>query len=126
MPQLLDYGKHPDGTQYLVTERINGIRLDQVLDMDCSLPELKRHTVEKPCNACANKAYSSTLELVEGTVLPQLGEMTAQERGILGFVMPPCWLYIDVDPPWKGKGPWRTLRLTEPEYVFQHDRKILA
>ncbi|KAI0964904.1 hypothetical protein F4678DRAFT_477010 [Xylaria arbuscula] len=34
--------------------------------------------------------------------------------------MPPCWLSIDVDPPWKGKGLWKTLRLAEPEYVFQH------
>lgn len=34
--------------------------------------------------------------------------------------MPPCWLSIDVSPPWKGKGPWKTLRLEEPKYVFQH------
>ncbi|KAI3331269.1 kinase-like domain-containing protein [Ustulina deusta] len=120
VPRLLDRGKNPDGTQYLVTERINGIRLDQVVNIGCSLPDPERHTVEKPCDACKNKAYSNALEFVEGTVLPQLGELKSQERGILGFVMPPCWLSIDVDPPWKGKGLWKTLRLAEPGYVFQH------
>ncbi|KAI1132976.1 kinase-like domain-containing protein [Nemania abortiva] len=120
VPRLIDHGKNQDGTQYLVTERISGIRLNQMLDMGCPLPEGERHTVEKACKTCVGEAYSNALEFIEGTVLPQLTEMTSQERGILGFVMPPCWLSIDVDPPWKGKGPWKTLRLEEPKYVFQH------
>ncbi|KAI0395620.1 kinase-like domain-containing protein [Xylariaceae sp. FL0594] len=119
VPRLIDHGKNPDGTQYLITERIDGIRLDQIVDMGCRLPE-EKHTIEKQCRECVDKAYSNALGFIERIVLPQLTELTSQERGIHGFVMPPCWLSIDVDPPWKGKGPWKVLRLEEPKYVFQH------
>ncbi|KAI0542926.1 kinase-like domain-containing protein [Xylaria digitata] len=115
VPRIINHGRNPDGTQYLVTERISGIRLDQMCDVGCSLPEREKHTADRSCETCVDKAYSNALEFIEGTVLPQLTEMKSQERGILGFVMPPCWLSIDVDPPWKGKGPWKTLRLEEPK-----------
>ncbi|KAJ8129993.1 hypothetical protein O1611_g3640 [Lasiodiplodia mahajangana] len=120
VPRIIDQGKNPDGTQYLVTQRINGIPLHQLLDTGCPLPEGKKHTAVKLCKTCVDEAYSNALEFIEGSVLPQLTKLKSQERGILGFVMPPRWLCIDVDPPWKGKGPWKTLRLEEPNYVFQH------
>ncbi|KAI0096581.1 kinase-like domain-containing protein [Nemania sp. FL0031] len=120
VPRIIDHGTNPDGTQYLITELISGIPLDQLLDMGCSLPEGKKHTPDKPCESCVDEGYSNALEFIEGSVLPQLTKLKSRERGILGFVMPPHWLPIDVDPPWKGKGPWKTLRLEEPKYVFQH------
>ncbi|GAP93482.2 putative protein kinase-like domain protein [Rosellinia necatrix] len=120
VPRLIDRGNNSDRTQYLITERASGIRLDQMLDIGCPLPEGEGHAAEKPCKTCVDEAYSNALKFIEDTVLPQLTGMTSQERGILGFVMPPCWLSIDVDPPWRGKGPWKTLRLEEPKYVFQH------
>ena len=44
--------------------------------------------------------------------------------------MPPQWLAIDVDPPWKGiKGQFKILRQDNSDYVFQHgdlsDRNII-
>lgn len=102
VPQLIDHGIHPDGRQYLITKRIHGTLLSQ-LGQDV-----------------ADVAYANALNFIEGTVLPQLKNLRSNERGIHGFVMPPCWLSPDVDPPWKGKASWKTLPLNEPGYVFQH------
>lgn len=103
VPQLLDYGAHPDGRQYLVTKRIDGVTLNQILDQDC-----------------AKVACQNALKFINTIVLPQLEKLKSKERGIDGFVMPPSWLSPDLQPPWKGKASWKTIPLNEPAYIFQH------
>ncbi|KAI0172213.1 kinase-like domain-containing protein [Hypoxylon sp. FL1284] len=119
VPRLIDHGTHPDGRRYLITERINGFPLNDLLGMGCQMPEGQEHADEKPCTTCVHQSYSNALEFIQDTVLPQLASLKSQERGILGFVMPPSWL-TDSHPPWKGKGPWKTHPLKEPKYQFQH------
>lgn len=51
---------------------------------------------------------------------PQLSNLTSQQRGIDGFVMPPSWLSPDIQPPWKGKKYWKILPLEKPKYILQH------
>ena len=115
VPRLIDFGIHEDGTRYLVTERINGFPLNDLLEKPCPIPE---HT-DTPCETCKNKAYSKALEFIRATVMPQLMNLKSRQRGICGFVMPPQWL-SDASPPWKGKGPWKIHELEELEYTFQH------
>ncbi|TGO42031.1 hypothetical protein BHYA_0013g00340 [Botrytis hyacinthi] len=121
VPRLLDYGVNPDGTRYLVTELINGANLNNLHALGCLVTVGKKHTEEASCGTCVRKAYSNAINFVENTVLPQLSAMKSHTRGIDGFVMPPAWLPIDTQEPWKGrKEPWKTLPLATPEYSFQH------
>ncbi|KAI9046427.1 hypothetical protein LZ554_009560 [Drepanopeziza brunnea f. sp. 'monogermtubi'] len=103
VPKLLGHGALLDGRQYLITERIDGVTLNRLRGEDCE-----------------SVAYSNALDFINNIVLPQLGQLRCNERGIDGFVMPPSWLSPDVQPPWRGKTHWKTLPLKEPEYVFQH------
>lgn len=103
VPKLIDYGTHPDGRQYLVTELVRGKPLKEFIGNDG-----------------AETAYANALDFVENTLMPQLEKLRSNERGIDGFVMPPCWICPDVEPPWKGKTSWKTLPLKEPGYIFQH------
>ncbi|KAF5870825.1 putative protein kinase-like domain protein [Botrytis fragariae] len=121
VPRLLDYGVNPDGTRYLVTELIDGVNLDKLRALGCRITTGQKHTEEASCDTCVCRAYANAINFVENTVLPQLSTMKSHTRGIVGFVMPPAWLPIDTQKPWKGrKGPWKTLPLATPEYVFQH------
>ncbi|TGO61516.1 hypothetical protein BOTNAR_0128g00250 [Botryotinia narcissicola] len=121
VPRLLDYGVNPDGTRYLVTELINGVNLNNLHALGCLVRAGKKHTEEASCDSCMRRAYSNATKFVENTVLPQLSTMKSHTRGIDGSVMPPAWLPIDTQEPWKGrKEPWKTLPLASPEYVFQH------
>lgn len=87
VPQLVDYGVHPDGRQYLITQRIDGVTLSGLGDRD---------------SADIAVAYSNAVKFIQDTVLPQLEELKSHERGINGFVMPPSWLSPDVLAPWKA------------------------
>lgn len=102
MPKLLDHGALPDGRQYLITERIHGVTINQLRAED------------------GERAYSNALQFLNNIVFPQLGKLRCDKRGIDGFVMPPSWLSPDTQPPWKGKTHWKPLPLKKPEYVFQH------
>lgn len=84
------------------------------------MPEGRKHSDGAPCKTCLDQAYSNALEFINHTVLPQLSRLKSHERGIGGFVMPPSWLSPDVDPPWIGKGDWKTFPHEVPDYVFQH------
>ena len=119
VPRLISSGVHQDGRRYLITERIDGFPLDDLLREGCPMPEGQKHTDEIPCQICKRMAYTNALEFIRNTVIPQLMNLKSRERGICGFVMPPSWL-TDSDPPWKGKGLWKTYPLEKPEYVFQH------
>ncbi|ORY61041.1 uncharacterized protein BCR38DRAFT_443331 [Pseudomassariella vexata] len=120
VPQLLDYGSYQDGRRYLVTEFIEGIRLDQIRHRGCLMPDEQKHTDDTTCEPCSAQAYSNALEFIQRTVLPQLANLKSRSREILGFVMPPSWMSPDMEPPWKGKVKWETLPLKEPGYTFQH------
>ncbi|KAL5400242.1 hypothetical protein PMIN03_012546 [Paraphaeosphaeria minitans] len=120
VPQLLGHGTYPDGRRYLKTEFIQGARLDTFPSRNCSKPEGQKHINGTPCKVCSEQAFTNALEFISGTVLPQLATMRSRSRGIDGFVMPPSWLSPDVEPPWIGKEFWKTLPLSQPEYVFQH------
>lgn len=121
MPKLLKHGEYSDGRRYLITELVKGVPLDQFRRRACSKPQGQHHTndTSTPCETCSNQAYSNALEFIERTVLPQLANLKSQSRGIDGFVMPPSWL-SPIQPPFKGKKYWETLRLDKPDYVFQH------
>lgn len=116
---LIMSGIHPDGTRYLVTQRIDGFTLDTLLKEGCPLTGPSKHTEKIPCETCHNKAYSNALEFIRNTALPQLANLKSQERGICGFVMPPQWLNYAAAP-WKGYGPWKTRRSEKAQYTFQH------
>ena len=120
MPKLLDYGEHPDGRRYLITELIAGVPLNEFQRRGCLIATGQKHTEDIPCETCSNQAYSNALQFIENTVFPQLKNLTSQKRGIDGFVMPPSWLSPDTEPPWKGKEDWKILPLEKPDYVFQH------
>ncbi|KAI9048943.1 hypothetical protein LZ554_006793 [Drepanopeziza brunnea f. sp. 'monogermtubi'] len=120
VPKLLDYGEHPDGRRYLVTELVPGVTLNSIKKRGCSMAIGKEHTEDTPCGTCWKQASMNALQFIENTVLPQLAKMTSHQRGIDGFVMPPSWLSPDMSPPWKGKEAWETLPLAKPDYVFQH------
>ncbi|TGO30228.1 hypothetical protein BPAE_0007g01090 [Botrytis paeoniae] len=121
VPRLLDHGVNPDGTRYLVTELVSGVNLNKLHALGCRVTADKKHTEEASCDTCGRRAYSNAINFVENTVLPQLSTMKSHTRGIDGFVMPPAWLPIDTQEPWKRrKGPWKTLPLATPEHVFQH------
>ena len=119
VPRLIDSGIHPDGTRYLITERMDDFTLDTLLKKGCPLLGPSKHTDEIPCKICQEKAYSNALEFIRNTVLPQLANLRSRQRGICGFVMPPQWLHYAC-PPWKGYGPWKTHRSEEARYTFQH------
>ncbi|KAF7859748.1 hypothetical protein EAF04_008827 [Stromatinia cepivora] len=121
VPRLIDHGVNSDGTQYLVTELSGGINLDRLCEIGCRVPIGPKHTEDISCEICVRKAYSNAINFIQNTVLPQLSTLKSKERGINGFVMPPAWLPIDTQEPWKGRtGPWKTLPLPSPSYVFQH------
>ncbi|KAF1846293.1 uncharacterized protein K460DRAFT_367097 [Cucurbitaria berberidis CBS 394.84] len=120
VPRLLAHGSHPDGRRFLITEFIEGPRLDTFPGRSCSKPEGQEHTNGTSCKDCSDQAYANALDFISGTVMPQLATMKSQSRGIDGFVMPPSWLSPDIQPPWTGKERWKTLPLKQPEYVFQH------
>ncbi|KAM0312957.1 hypothetical protein ACHAO8_005849 [Botrytis cinerea] len=121
VPKLLNYGVNPDGTRYLVTELINGVNLNKLTTLGCRVMTGEKHTEEASCDTCVQKAYSNAINFVENTVFPQLSTMKSQTRGIDGFVMPPAWVSIDTQELWTGrKGPWKTLPLQTPKYLFQH------
>ncbi|KAK3377680.1 kinase-like domain-containing protein [Podospora didyma] len=94
VPQLIDFGVHPDGRRYLVTELIDGFPLDELLSKGCPMLEGQKHTDQIPCQICQRKAYSNALDFIQCIVMPQLLKLKSRERG------------------------QRTLE--EPEYVFQH------
>ena len=121
VPRLIDHGTYADGRRYLTTEYIQGFRLDTLSTRSCSKLEDQKHTADTPCKDCLDAAYSHALEFISSTVLPQLSSRKSSLRGINGFV---CHLHgsiPDTQPPWVGKGPWKTLPSELPEYVFQHD-----
>lgn len=122
VPRLIHHGTHPDGSQFLVTERIDGITLNRFAG--CSGLEGIAHisvTADTPtCKTCLEKGYHNALEFIQITVLPQLAALRSKERGLDGFVMPPSWIYSDIQPPWIGKKPWKTLPLKDLNYVFTH------
>lgn len=121
IPRLIDHGINSDGTRYLVTELISGITLDSLHGMGCQVTIGQKHTDDISCKTCIHKAYSNATEFIQNTVFPQLSTMKSNTRGIDGFVMPPVWLPIDTQEPWKGsEGSWKTLPLETSEYVFQH------
>lgn len=120
VPKLLFDGTLPDGRRYLVTEFIQGVRLDEFSTQCCSKPEGQKHTEDGPCLTCSDHAYSNAVSFIRDDVLPQLDKIKSQERGLDGFVMPPSWLAPDAQPPWKGKKNWKTLPLHESRYVLQH------
>lgn len=119
MPRLIDFGIHPNGRRYLITERIDGFTLDTLLKKGCPLTGPSKHTNKIPCKTCQEKAYSNALEFIRNTVLPQLANLKSQQRGICGFVMPPQWLNYAFAP-WKGHEPWKTHRSEKAQYTFQH------
>ncbi|TPX14838.1 uncharacterized protein E0L32_004947 [Thyridium curvatum] len=118
VPKLLEHGVHPDGRQYLVTEFIEGITLNQLSKQACSFSG-EHHCASPPCKTCLEKVSSNALRFIEESVLPQLAQLKSHQRGLEGFVMPPQWLAADIRPGWKGHR-WQTLPLHEAEYVFQH------
>lgn len=119
VPKLLGHGVHPDGRQYLITEFIKGITLNQLSERECSYLGGQHYARSSPCNICLEMAFSNALEFIQKTVLPQLAQLRSRERGLDGFVMPPQWLAADVRPGWKDHH-WETLSLLEAKYVFQH------
>ena len=121
IPRLLDHGINADGTRYLVTELITGITLDSLHGSGCRVTIGQKHTDAISCEICIHKAYSNATSFIQNTVIPQLSTLKSNKRGINGFVMPPVWLPIDTQEPWKSrKGPWKTLPLETAEYIFQH------
>jgi aminoglycoside phosphotransferase len=119
VPKLIEHGTNPDGTRYIVTERIAGIALNTFLHRKCSY--LEKHTNAIECTVCRDKAYKNALHFIESIVLPQLEQLKSTERGLEGFVMPPRWLNPDARPPFVGRGtPLRTLPQEKAKYVFQH------
>lgn len=119
VPRLINSGIHPDGTRYLITERIDGFTLDTLLKKGCPLTGPSKHTDNIPRETCQEKAYSNALEFIRNTVLPQLANLKSRQRGIDGFVIPPQWLNYAFAP-WKGYGPWKTHRSEKAQYTFQH------
>lgn len=104
-----------------MTELINGVDLSNLHELGCLVTTGRKHTEEASCDICVRKAYSTAMNFVENTVLPQLSAIKSHTRGIDGFVMPPAWLPLDTQEPWKErKEPWKTLPLAIPEYSFQH------
>ncbi|KAF7945381.1 hypothetical protein EAE96_010156 [Botrytis aclada] len=115
VPRLLDYGVNAEGTRYLVTELISGVNLNNLHELGCRVTAGKKHTEEASCDTCVRQAYSNATNFVENTVLPHLSTMQSQIRGINCFVMPPAWLPIDTQEPWKGrKEPWKLSRSKLP------------
>ncbi|KAH8745784.1 kinase-like domain-containing protein [Diaporthe sp. PMI_573] len=119
VPKLLEHGVHPDGRQYLVTEFIEGITLNQLSEQECSFLGEQHYASSSPCKTCLERASSNALEFIQEIVLPQLAQLKSRQRGLDGFVMPPQWLAADVRPGWKDHR-WETLPLNEAKYVFQH------
>lgn len=119
MPKLLGHGVHPDGRQYLVTEFIEGITLNQLSQLQCSFLGEQHYGSSSPCKTCLEQASSNALDFIQEIVLPQLAQLKSRQRGLEGFVMPPQWLAADIRPGWKGHR-WETLPLDEAKYVFQH------
>ena len=119
MPKLKRSGRYPDGRQFLVTELVEGVRLDLVGENGCLRPNGRKHTDNIPCETCSKEARSNALRFITEVVQPQLACLTSRERGINGFVMPPSWLN-PVQPPWRGKVHWQTHPQNMPVYVFQH------
>ena len=119
VPRLIDSGIYPDGTRFLITERIAGFTLDTLLKKGCPLTGPSKHTDNIPCETCQEKAYSNALEFIRNTVLPQLAKPKSRQRSIDGFVMPPQWLNYAFAP-WKGYEPWKTHRSEIAQNTFQH------
>ncbi|KAM3436569.1 hypothetical protein NHJ13734_005033 [Beauveria thailandica] len=121
VPRLIEHGIHPDGRRYLITERLDGIMLHNIQEQGCLRPKAQQHTEEEVCKTCVDQAYSNALAFITDVFLPQLSELTSKERGLDGFVMPPRWLSVDTQPPWKrNKAAFRTLPRKTAEYIFQH------
>ncbi|PSR77355.1 kinase-like domain-containing protein [Coniella lustricola] len=119
VPKLLGHGVHPDGRQYLTTEFIEGITLNQLSERPCSFLGEQHYDSSSRCKTCQEKASSNALEFIQEIVLPQLAQLKSRQRGLGGFVMPPQWLAADIRPGWKDHR-WGTLPLNEAKYVFQH------
>ncbi|KAJ3496377.1 hypothetical protein NLG97_g2701 [Lecanicillium saksenae] len=120
IPKLIYHGFHHDGRRYLVTELVDGARLDRVGKTGCLRPEGQPHGEARLCITCREEAYAKALAFVENVILPQLSSLNSTERGIEGFVMPPAWLAPDLTVPWKGKKAFQPLPLPTPRYIFQH------
>lgn len=119
VPKLLGHGVHIDGRQYLVTELIEGITLNQLSEQECLFLGEQHYASSSPCKTCLEKASANALEFIQDIILPQLAQLKSRQRGLEGFVMPPQWLAADIRPGWKGHR-WKTLPLNEAKYVFQH------
>lgn len=119
VPRLLDYGTLGDGRQFLVTERIDGVKLSSFDERACA-NESSKHTNDATCTTCRDIAYANAANFVGNNVLPQLHSLKSQHRGIDGFVMCPQWISEELEPPWPGKVPWKILPLETRDYIFQH------
>jgi len=89
VPKVLFCGKDERGVMYLEVERKGGILCDTVGEECRMTPGEGQHATSEQCLECENIAFSKVNSFVEGTVLPQLKNLTSLETGLNGFVIPP-------------------------------------
>ena len=112
VPRLLDWGQNADGSIFLQTERVHGIKLSEVGNM-CRMPSKYKHNQEGYCDECVAIAKSNAVAFIEGAVLPELSKLRSNTTGLKGIVIPPVFL-LERD----KRTTWEAKTAESEEYVF--------
>jgi hypothetical protein len=114
VPKLIGVGRNADGLAYLETERLSGIKLEEIED-ECRMQRENRHVEEGVCETCGSIAKENAQIFIEKKVLPQLEKLKSTTTGLNGFVLPPPWI-LEND----TRENWKPMTTDSASYIFCH------
>jgi tRNA A-37 threonylcarbamoyl transferase component Bud32 len=115
VPRVLYCGTDENDVMYLEVERVEGIVCEDVGEK-CRMPLDRAHTVHGRCSECEKMAFENVNNFIETEVIPQLKNLTSNQTGLHGFVLPPPRIeQFDNRATWSPKQSSRG-----QEYVFCH------
>ncbi|KAF2241811.1 hypothetical protein BU26DRAFT_524955 [Trematosphaeria pertusa] len=112
VPRLLDWGENPDGSIFLQTERVHGIKLSEVGNT-CRMPSGLKHNKGGYCGDCMATAKSNAAAFIQDVVLPELSKLRSNTMGLQGIVIPPAFL-LERD----KRTRWEAKTADSQKYVF--------
>ncbi|KAJ2896384.1 uncharacterized protein MKZ38_005590 [Zalerion maritima] len=89
VPKLFEHGYDDQGRYYVTMERIHGLSLSEA-GKECQMVGAGvGHATSGPCNECRQTARHNADTFIREQVLPQLQQLSSNETGLNGFLLPP-------------------------------------